>query len=268
MLNKSSNMSDAVNVNALLGELKKSFIADIPSRLSDMEAMILSADNEDTFSDNFETLYRQTHSLKGTAGSYGLHIITSICHKFEDALSSTQGKHKPFMQHGMDNWLKYVDLLQTTIESIESGKTDFSDVERRLVQLETLQTGGGEYKHHALIVAASHLYEQICNTAFGDSPIKFSFSRDGHEALGRLLNEPFDIVITDMEAPLLNGMALIGALRLSTNRNRKIRAILLTSTKMEKINRTTDPDYVVLKDSNFANNLTSTIESLIHQHHA
>jgi len=267
MLEKRESTISTVNVNSLIGELKKSFVADIPHRLSDMEAIILSSDDASTFSDNFETLYRQTHSLKGTAGSYGLHIITSICHKFEDALSATKGNHQLFLQQGLDFWLKYVDLLQNTLEKIESGQSEFSDIEESLLKLESKQSNGG-FIHRALIVAASHLYEQICSTAFKDSPIKFTFSRDGHEALGRLLNEPFDIVITDMEAPLLNGMALIGALRLSANRNRKIQAILLTSTKVSQYNRTTDPDFVILKDANFAANLTRTIESLIHQHHA
>ena len=86
----------------------------------------------------------------------------------------------------------------------------------------------------------------------------FTFTRvsDGYEALGRLLSEPFDLLITGKQLPRLDGLALIGALRLSNSINRKIPTILLTSSEKHEFTRATDPDFVVFKDSSLVGQLT------------
>ena len=234
MTSPAKTNTNNIDVSELLADLKKGFVADIPVRLDDMESIILSMERGVSFIDNYEGLYRHAHSLKGSAGSYGLHIITSICHAMEDALNEV----------GRDNFVTYEDALK---------------------KLQSVQPGGEQYHLHCLVVTASSLYENILANEFGNGTIKFSYCNDGYKALGRLLTESFDLLISDYEVPLLNGQALFGSLRLSDSKNRQIKTMLLTSKTDGKYTRSTDPDYVIHKDKDFSQNLSMTIRAIAKQ---
>jgi CheY-like chemotaxis protein len=79
---------------------------------------------------------------------------------------------------------------------------------------------------------------------------------DGLQALMRALTETFDLIITTNEIPLLNGVALIGALKLSDSRNRNAKTILITANKnIASIRkRASDADYII-KDAKLPKNL-------------
>lgn len=258
-------MSELIDVHELLDKLAKSYLEELPRRLSDIESIVLSTESGSEFADEFENLYRQVHSMKGTAGTYGFHIITAICHKFEDALSVTQGDKTLFCATGANHWLKYIDLLRTAVNELENNNSNFSAIEQDLATLINHQVSHSQPTINCLIVSNSQLYENLFATAFSHTPIMLSFCTDGHEALGRLLNEKFDLLITEMETPSLNGIALTGALRLSNNRNNKITTVLLTSTASFKNSRNIDPDYIIVKDNQFIDNLTETIQQIIQQ---
>ena len=48
----------------------------------------------------------------------------------------------------------------------------------------------------------------------------------------------YDVVVTAMELPVLNGDALISALRMSNGKNKNIKAILVTSKDINRIEHT------------------------------
>lgn len=56
---------------------------------------------------------------------------------------------------------------------------------------------------------SANLYTQ----ALKDLPVRVVVEDNGYAALLRVLQEPFDILVTSLEVPTLNGKALIGALR-------------------------------------------------------
>lgn len=257
--------NDSNDVQDILNSLGKSYLAELPAKLGQIESQILSIQSADAFQEQFETLFRQVHSLKGTAGSYGFNIITTICHNFEDGLSATHADFAQFTSTGSSHWLAYIDLLRTAVEVLEENGSNFQPIEEKLVELSSGDTKAGNKVLHALIVSTNQLYEKIFSESFAGSSTNFSFCNDGHEALGRLLNEPFDLLVTDMETPTLNGLALVGALRLSSNRNKYIKSILLTSSVPIKLARFVDPDYAIEKDSKFIDNLTELVGKLIRE---
>ncbi len=265
MTDATKNNSNNIDVSGLLADLKRGFLADIPVRLGEMESLILAMERDEAFSDNYESLYRHTHSLKGSAGSYGLHIITSICHALEDVLNEVGRDNGRFNDYGADYWLKYIDLIRLVLEEINKGKDNFVSFEAELSKLQSVQPGGDQYHLHCLVVTSSSLYENILNNLFGNETIKFSFCYDGYEALGRLLTESFDLLISDFEVPLLNGQALFGSLRLSNSKNKNIKTMLLTSKADGKYSRSTDPDYIIHKDKNFTENLSKAIREIARQ---
>ena len=268
MTNTSPKRQQNVDINDLLEDLKKGFISEIPVRLDDMESLILTMEDGDAFQDKYENLYRHVHSLKGSAGSYGLHIITSICHAMEDVLNETKGNKTLFLQFGIDYWLEYIDLIRIVLDDLNGGRDNLTRHEEQLNQLQSKHISGGNYQAQCLVVTSSSLYEDMLISSFTQQDIKFSFCHNGYEALGRLLTESFDLLISDLEVPMLNGLALFGSLKLSNSKNKHITSLLLTSKPGSNCTRQTDPDYVIIKDKNFSQNLTEAIASAVKNIHA
>ncbi|MDH5445960.1 MAG: Hpt domain-containing protein [Gammaproteobacteria bacterium] len=258
-----SNTTNNNDITELLAELKKGFVADIPEKLDAMESLILLMEQNEEFSENYEALYRLVHSLKGTAGTYGLHFITSVCHVMEDILNEVGKNSENFNQYGGTYWLSYIDLLRTILSDLEKSQDNFSAYEGVLNKLQSTTPSGSRYEYQCMVVTTSGLYESLIPTTFNDKNIRFSFCGDGYEALGRLLSENYDIVISDYEMPFLNGLAIFGALRLSDGRNKDVKTVLLTSGKQKEHARQTDPDIVIYKDKHFTENLIHAIQSVI-----
>lgn len=242
------------DINALLQEIRNNYIAELPSRLDDIESNILTLEKDPDNREIFEELYRQVHSLKGSAGTHGLHIHSTICHNLEDRIteaSQESGDIKP----DINNWLKHLDLLRSALDLVNNNGDDFTSIER---DLEELRNPDNEQQFYGLIVDTSNLNIQICKQVFESYPIKFSECSNGIEALQRLLMEPFDLLITSAELPVLNGTALIAALNLSGKRKTSVKTIMLTSNENTRINRDIDPDMIVLKGKNLIRELAET----------
>ena len=148
----SQNPPQNIDINDLLAELKKGFIAEIPARLDDMESLVLDMEKNESFQEHYENVYRHAHSLKGSAGSYGLHFITSVCHAMEDALNETKGNNALFLQFGIDYWLEYIDLMRLVLSDLSAGNDSLSKHEEKLDKLQSKHIGGGNYQAHCLVV--------------------------------------------------------------------------------------------------------------------
>lgn len=268
MNNSATNTQQNIDINDLLADLKKGFISELPDRLDNMESLILAMNEDGDFQENYENLYRHTHNLKGSAGSYGLHIITSICHALEDTLNELKGNNSLFLQFGIDYWLEYIDLIRLVINDLNSGKDNILIHEKLLRKLQSIHISGGNYQTHCLVVTSSSLYEDMLISSFTQEGIKFSFCHNGYEALGRLLSESFNMLISDLEVPMLNGLALLGSLKLSNSKNKNITSLLLTSKPSGKYTRQIDPNYVVIKDKDFSKNLSEAISAAVKNIHS
>ena len=236
----------------MLAEMRDAYLAELPQRLEGIEALMLDVDRTDDFADLYETLYREVHSIKGSAGTHGLHAISTVCHNLEDCLAEVSAEQSKITQDHKNNWLAYLDLLVKTSEKYQQGEEDFADIEDEIDKLRHTSPG---VKYRALMIEPSGMHAQMCEKVLSKYGVSFSYASDGYEALGRLLSEPFDILVTSLQIPRLDGQALIGALRLGSKRNREMKTILLTSRKMHYTNRQIDPDYIVEKNSRMLENL-------------
>jgi CheY-like chemotaxis protein len=89
-----------------------------------------------------------------------------------------------------------------------------------------------------------------------------SIAYDGYLALGRLLRENFDFLITTNETQGMNGIALIAAVRLSRTINKSIPSLVITSGQSIRTGRGIDPDFVIVRNTGFAENLTAVIHQI------
>ena len=237
----------------MLLQLRNSFLEELPEKFDRLENLLLEMEKNGDDGESFNEFYRIVHSLKGSGGTHGLQIITTICHQLEDLLNTTEGgaKYTPAL---ISISLKYVDLLRLATVQIQTGNESFSQIEKQLDKLRKLLS---PKQFTVLLVDDSKLSTNIYLQILSGLPVQAVVMNDGLFALMRALTEPFDLIITTNEIPVLSGIALIGALKLSDSKSRNTKTILITSNKnLAAIrNRATDADYTVIKDAKLAQNL-------------
>ncbi len=237
----------ALLAGQLLAGLQADFIGELDERIDRLEALTLALDRSGHAQADFDALFRAVHSLKGTAGSFGFTILSALCHAYEDYLQADGTKDDRFLDH----CLSYIDLLRLASDRIHLKQTDFSDIEAGIRQLRERHFAK---PYTALLVETSKLNARLCREALADLPIQIVQLDDGLQALGRLLSEPFDLLITSQEVKSLNGLALIAALRLANRPGPAIKTLLLTAQD-GPIHTPIRPDFIVRKDRNLERQL-------------
>ena len=79
------NSTNSDTFQQMLLQLRKTFLEDMPEKLDRLESLLLEIEKNGDGGEVFNELYRIVHSLKGSGGTHGLHIITTICHQLEDS---------------------------------------------------------------------------------------------------------------------------------------------------------------------------------------
>ncbi|MDH4274554.1 MAG: Hpt domain-containing protein [Gammaproteobacteria bacterium] len=252
-----------------LTKLKRNYIDELPERLDRIESELLNVEkNGDHSGETFNSIFRHIHSLKGSGGTYGFFIISTICHKFENYLR-TVGDNSATPQlkrEDIKSCLQFLDLLKDTAEKAAAGVTDFSEVEAELAMLQE-QDQNAIRPLKAKIVTNSRVVSSFCKGIMSELGIESELSDNSYSALLQLLTSSYDILITDAEMPLLTGSALIAAVRLSERRNKTIHTVLITSSNalQQRSNREIDPDYVLHKDKDLAFHLEQTLQSILNK---
>ena len=248
-----SHAENLVQMQTMLADMKNGFLAELPDRLNTFEQLLLeSAESEDPM-EATQTLCREVHSVKGTAGTHGLPIISSICHHFEDQLQL-------FSDNYVSHCLRYIDLLRETNEIALGDAPNFTPVEEKLL---ALRNEISDCHYHGLVVETSKYIAMIEQNVLQEYPIKITIVSDGMEALQRLLSEKFDLLITSQEIHSLNGIALISAIRASDSVNQDIKSLLITSQQKKVFARGCKPDKIIYKDEHIMHTLEIAIEKLM-----
>ncbi len=68
-------------------ELREAFHEDVTHRLNEMEAALLAIESGDPGHGMIDSLFRHVHTIKGTAGIFGLDDVTAVTHAVEDILA-------------------------------------------------------------------------------------------------------------------------------------------------------------------------------------
>jgi len=219
-----------VNMDAfqvLLKEMRKDFLAELPERCDNCDKLILTLEKAPDDREAFNELYRGIHSLKGSGGTHGFSIITSLCHQMENLLSDADAKGD-FSEAFASRALAYVDLLRQIETLAKQDGPDYSTIE---VELEALRQLTLQRRKAGLIAESSTMMAGLYQKALEALPLQLTVANDGMIALARLLHEPFDFVIVGRELKELNGIALMAALRSAQSPNQNIPAILVSSKR-------------------------------------
>jgi CheY-like chemotaxis protein/HPt (histidine-containing phosphotransfer) domain-containing protein len=251
-------MSD--DVALLLAKMQSDFLDELPDLCSRLEKGVLAL--EGGVPSAFDELYRNIHSLKGAGGTFGLHIITTICHQFESFIS---GAKQRLDSKGASTALAYVDLLRKTI--LAKGRDDqgVAAIENTLEKMRQETLSG---RVSVLMVDPSDTVRMLYQGLLDDKSIQLVILvivAAGMEALGRMLHEPFDLLVISRELPDLNAIAVVAALRESRCRNSDIPVILVSS------NLAAAPPYlgirhIVRRDPKLMSTLAQHIPAILAKH--
>lgn len=243
---------------ALLKEMRESFLSELPERCDRGDALILALEKSPHDREVFTALYREVHSLKGAGGTHGLSIITTVCHHLENLLSETDGR-RGFDTAFATRALAYVDLLRQVERIARHDTPDFSVLETELGTLRQLTL---QRRKAGLIAESSTAMTGLYKKALEALPVQLTVVDDGLTALDRLLHEPFDFVIAGGELKELNGMALMAALRAARTRNHDIPAILVSS-KCDAVPDGLSFSATLTRDRELAKNLISAVRAIV-----
>lgn len=260
--------SEPATVQKVLQQLQRSYLAELPARIDGMERLALSLEDGAARHEGYAELYREAHSLKGSAGTFGYAIIGNICHQMEDFLSSIEPKLDAFSRKDADTLLCFIDLTRLAVGAItETNRTDGANVENEIEiieeQLAALKSNIFKAERFGVIVEASRTNILLYQKVLEGLPISFFIENDGYQGLGRLLRERHELLITSVEVGPLSGVALISAVKASQRLNRETKTILLTSNANLQVAEAVKPDAVILKNADLPANLRAAAERIV-----
>lgn len=230
----------------LVAGIRDDFVGELPERCDLLEDGILALERDAAHA--FDELYRHVHNLKSSGGTFGLPLITRICHQFESFVSTARGR---FDSLAVSYALSYVDLLRRVAEAPEREGAFAMAIEQDLEQLRLSSMPGCA---SVLLVEPSVATRKFCQGVLEPLSVRLVSQDRGLSALELLLHEPFDLLIAARELPELNALALVAALRESGGHNKDIPVILISS------NSTPAPAYLninttIKRDAEFVSTL-------------
>ncbi|WP_028573245.1 ATP-binding response regulator [Desulfonatronum lacustre] len=244
-------------IEALLRQMRRAFLNEMGERCDRLEQKIIQLERTPADRDVFEELYRGVHSLKGSGGTHGLHIITAICHQFENLLTEASGACD-FSDNCISKSLAYIDLLRKVQQVAGADDPDYASLE---AELERLREPEKQRRIEVLMAEPSNIMQQVLRKALADQPVQITMVDDGIAAIELLMRHKFQVAVLARELVRLNGVAVVAAIRASQGRNAKIPFILLTSNP-ETVPRNVAIDKVLPRDKHLMVEVLQTLTGL------
>lgn len=206
-------------------------------------------------------LQKEIHSLKGSAGSYGYPLITTIAHRLEDYMESSRRLEK-------DQWLdvqKLVDEIRSIIETGQHPKDSLHS--QILARLPTSsgaarrQLGAGQFT--ALLVMNSGVQRKFVGTELVASGIDVTFADHPLQALDLIFKLQPDAVFCSQEFPDISGADLCKMLS-AVDAGKALPFAILTSTESLSAAQlgVSEQVGIIQKDANIYNNIMAFLGAL------
>ena len=247
------------SVSEMLLLLKDGFLDGLEEKCDNLENMLLASSAMEKYSDDYQEICRIVHSIKGSGGTYGLSIISSICHSFEEFLQTDYLRLRGGWEKYIDFGIMYIDLLRKSVIYAKQGELDFTKIELELDILKKNTTGN---KLSCLIVESSNSMLHVLSYMLAELNINATHADNGLSALSRLMHERFDMLITSKTLSAFDGIALGCAVKAMGGLNRDTRIVLMTSENIRDYPLQWRPDYVLHKNATLSSQLVSIVEDV------
>lgn len=252
-------MSDE-KFQAALDEAKLEYINKLPELFKHLRSNISVINGQKVSSIDFRSFaatVRELHNIKSVAGSYGLDFIVSA---IRNLLDHTAYIYDLNVNVTVDLSLsfKILDLLDDYTKSLQKSE-DTGILSQKLDSLNT-------QKRVLLVEKDERLIEHL-KKIFEEKKLKYSIATNGHEALGRLLDERFDLLITDLHVGSLDGPSLIASTRVSNGQNKNIKTLMLSVSYFDLLPSISMPDFFISKNENILSELSTALDKFLTSDH-
>ncbi len=251
-------------------EITLTYLDDLKHDLGDIETLILQIDKIHG-DENRRKLARILHSVKGTAGSFGLAHISSAAHRMEDILAQMKLVSRP-LEDVIDALMHERDLMEKLLIAyrkhdsltLEALTEKFSGQHLTHPQKNAPLPGKKISNPRILIIEDSKIVINLILTEFNKYEVTCSVSQDGYNALGRILQEKFDFIISKHHVALIDGPSLEKIVRQVPNQNKETPFLIVSSQKNETP-QTQKPSLTVfmMKTPDLAKEILQTFSSRI-----
>ncbi|MBI3772254.1 MAG: Hpt domain-containing protein [Gammaproteobacteria bacterium] len=248
---------DLEQAQKLLERLRRAYLDELPTKLDRVEDLVLQLGRGEE--GRYEELYRNVHSIKGSAGTHGFGEHSSICHQFEDQLSTIDIDAPKLLAQQVDILLKYVDLLREATDVAAAGRT-YAGVHEQLNELRRARLSN---QYPGLIIESSNTTVMLCRQSLAQLPVELTVERNGLIALERLLYSRYAFVVSGYQLEGLNGLAVMSALRMSGIADNDAPFIMLTSGRDMNVPGPFKPDAIIKRDTQLVAELRQAVKKII-----
>lgn len=105
----------------------QTFIVESRELLQDMEAALLRVENEQADSDTINAIFRAAHTIKGSAGLFGLDDIVAFTHVAESVLDRVRGGEVELDSDLASLFLHSCDQISALVDHMAAGNTATSE---------------------------------------------------------------------------------------------------------------------------------------------
>jgi FixJ family two-component response regulator/HPt (histidine-containing phosphotransfer) domain-containing protein len=198
------------------------FILEATELLEEAEQGLLNIEDGGDYHDNFKSVFRAFHSVKGGAGMLGLDETNKVVHFLEDILTEAD-KEKKMNPQLIDFFLQGIDSTKKALIG-EDHRFEFkSPFEEKVSTAETKTNTQRKIqkKKNTTSITSARIFHvddevQICEV------IKLMLETDGHQVTSFLSGEEMlkclkpgqvDIVISDFRMPNMTGNEVLRAVK-------------------------------------------------------
>jgi len=243
------------DLESALSRLKQDFIESSIEKLDDVDKIIDNIYNERGHrGDQFFQLQRDIHSIKGSAGTHGMNVVTLVAHRLEDYLEAVPRLNpeqwravqiytdeiRHLIDLGNDPTPQQTEAILHRLPHAQEPVSEFSDQKRKKVTILLVMPVGVQRKLIGQELAACGF-----DLSFTDRPV---------EAIRLIMELKPNAVLSNKEFATMSGVELANVLR-EIKITKTIPFALLTSSNISE-RELPDGTRVLYKGETFINELT------------
>ena len=128
----------------VLESIKKVFFQECDDLLADLEAGLLALQRGERDPELVNSVFRAVHSIKGSAGVFGLDALARFSHLFENAMEEVRSQRQAIDADTLRTLLHASDVLTDHVRAAQDGSDGPQDSERSAEEALALLIGGRE----------------------------------------------------------------------------------------------------------------------------
>ncbi len=243
------------DLESALSRLKQDFIEGSLEKLDDIDVIIDNIYHDrGARGDQFFQLQRDVHSIKGSAGTHGLHLLTLVAHRLEDYLEAARRLKK-------DEWRAvqlYIDEMRRLVDLGE--EPDEADRAQTLECLPHAQIAVKEFSQQkakkvtVLIVMPAGVQRKVIGSELSSCGFDLSFTDRPVEAIRLVMDLQPDAVISNQEFRGMTGVELANVLKQIKATSKTPFALLTSSASASDV--LPEDTHIIHKSTSFISDLT------------